>query len=888
MFWDYVENILMLSGTIIGLLLSLFQYISSKKRGWIYPVIIFLCCLVSCYYWTSYLLIMGEDPDTASVFSYVGWVTSFFLFIPFVIHFKSPQERRYFHPLMLLPIPLNLYQLTLYLPFGGQLISVLQVISCTTATCFCIQSFCWYWKKRADGAPFPYVALAVLPFECFEFGMWTFSCFDEPIRYMYYVCSILCSLDYLFIVWAVRKVSGADEQQNTSEAGKKLERILKTIYFFVVFLCALGGIQLGRWMRDIIATSAQDASHTFANNIIPVILFIFSLVIAAFAIAIILVVSLTEKAAESSRLREEKAVAEQSNAAKSDFLASMSHEIRTPINAMLGMNEIILRESLQARDRLPGEREAVRSLFGNICTYAGNIESAGNSLLSIINDILDFSRIEAGKLEIKEGNYKLGSVLNDVSNMIIFKSMAKGLEFHVDVDSSLPDGLYGDELRVRQILTNLLNNAVKYTDSGHVSLRVWSAGEGPDENSVILCVSVQDTGIGILPEDMDRMFRKFERVNLERNRTIEGTGLGLAITRQLLKLMGGSIQVKSTYGEGSEFTVYIPQKIVSHEPVGNFRRKFEESIRKARARKTNFRAPQANILIVDDTPMNLMVATSLLKNTELSIDTAGSGAEAVQMSCAKQYDIILMDQRMPMMDGTEAMRRIKKQEDSSNRDTPVICLTADAVNGAKEHYIAEGFTDYLTKPIDSRALEQMLVKYLPEEKVIPVREETAGASPEIPDGPTGDEYALLRQAGVDTAVGLGYCRNNDSLYRSLLIEYANGSAEKAQEIRRYYEQKDWKNYRIQVHSLKSTSRMIGASAIADAAAVLESAADEGREPDLAAGCDSLLSGYEAIAEAIRKAFPAEHSENTVDENEPAELNPETYILEFAPENDDIG
>ncbi len=340
---------------------------------------------------------------------------------------------------------------------------------------------------------------------------------------------------------------------------------------------------------------------------------------------------LRQQAVESDRLREKMRAAEMANAAKSEFLANMSHEIRTPINAMLGMNEIILRDSLQARQAPTLEREDARALFGDICRYAGDIDSAGNSLLGIINDILDFSKIEAGKIEIFSAPYKLSSVLNDVSNMILFKARSKDLNFQVEVDETIPDILNGDEVRVRQIITNLLNNAVKYTEQGNVILSVRTGpGTLQEGKALNLIISVRDTGIGIREEDIGRLFAKFERVDLEHNSSIEGTGLGLAITKNLLDLMGGKIDVKSIYGVGSVFTVTLPQTVVSLEPVGNFREKFEQSIQTAKAAKDNFRAPDAHILIVDDIKQDLVISAYKPKESFLHsfINSAGNAETA--------------------------------------------------------------------------------------------------------------------------------------------------------------------------------------------------------------------------------------------------------------------
>ena len=429
----------------------------------------------------------------------------------------------------------------------------------------------------------------------------------------------------------------------------------------------------------------------------------------------------TQLLSTTERLQEATEQATRASHSKSDFLANMSHEIRTPINAVLGMNEMILRESRDEKIRL----------------YAHNVESAGKNLLSIINDILDFSKIEAGRMEITKGEYHLSAVLNDVTNMIIFRARAKDLAFHVNVDESLPDVLYGDEVRIRQVITNILNNAVKYTNEGSVTLTVRGERKAaretvqrendPVRGQLDLIVAVADTGIGIREEDRKKLFTKFERVDLTKTNTIEGTGLGLAITQSLLALMNGTVYVDSVYGEGSTFTLRIPQGIVKEEAIGDFREKTEQSVQESEDYAETFRAPDARILVVDDTEMNLVVMEGLLKQTELGIDTATGGRQALQMTQDTLYDLILMDQRMPEMDGTQTLQRIRAQEGGSNKDTPVICLTADAVQGARDRYLAEGFTDYLTKPVEILSLEAALMKYLPQEKVVRMKHAECGS-----------------------------------------------------------------------------------------------------------------------------------------------------------------
>lgn len=579
----------------------------------------------------------------------------------------------------------------------------------------------------------------------------------------------------------------------------------------------------------------------------------------------------------SEQLTEAKATAEHANTAKSEFLASMSHEIRTPINAVLGMNEMILRESLQARNQVSKENRELHDYLTNITNYAGNIDSAGKNLLAIINDILDFSKIESGKMEITEADYKFSSVLNDISNVISFKAKDKGLDFIIEVDKDLPDGLYGDELRIRQIMTNLLGNAVKYTKKGSVTLFVGKEEDTVENGGIIhLVVSVKDTGIGIKEEDLAKLFQKFQRVDLQQNSTVEGSGLGLAITKNLLELMHGTIKVESVYGEGSTFTISLPQRVVSTEPVGDFKMKFEKSVQEAEVYHEAFRAPNAHILIVDDTRMNLTVAVGLLKKTQMIIDTAASGLEAIELTKTIKYDLILMDQRMPGMDGTETMKRIKALENGVNKDTPFICLTADAVSGARSHYLAEGFSDYLTKPIDSKALEKMLIKYLPKEKVHAVSPDEVNETKEKETAPTSDEFAPLRSAGIDPEVGLRFCQNDINLYRSILLDYAQTSDEKIKNIVKYYEAEDWKNYAICVHALKSTSKTIGAAELSEIALHLELAANEGNADYIHAEHDNMLELYKKVVAAIRESNPDGQAPEEDDE-----------ALEFSPEEDDV-
>ena len=520
--------------------------------------------------------------------------------------------------------------------------------------------------------------------------------------------------------------------------------------------------------------------------------------------------------------------AKRANNAKSEFLANMSHEIRTPINAVLGMNEMIIRES--SNDR--------------ITTYARNIESAGKNLLSIINDILDFSKIEAGKMEIVKANYKLSSVLNDVTNMIVFKARQKDLTFDVEVDENLPDVLYGDEVRVRQVVTNVLNNAVKYTREGNVMLTVSGEKSQSDDGheNINLVFKVTDTGIGIKTEDIPKLFKKFERIDLVQNNTVEGTGLGLSITQNLLRLMHGNIDVESIYGKGSTFIICLPQRIISDEPIGNFHEKFERYVHNLRAYQESFKAPEAKVLVVDDTDMNLTVIEGLLSKTEINLDTASSGAEALKFTKISKYDLILMDQRMPIMDGTQTLNAIRSQIDGMNTETPVICLTADAVSGARNKYIEEGFTDYLSKPVEGTTLEETLIKYLPDEKIILSNDEYVDVD-EVQETSELEKF-YMKTEGLSYSDAIKNCAN-EAILTKTLQQFWNSIQNNLRDIERFETEGDIKNYTIKVHALKSSARLIGAIELSKQAAYLEDCGNNNDTSSIADLTPDLLANYKS-------------------------------------------
>ncbi len=553
----------------------------------------------------------------------------------------------------------------------------------------------------------------------------------------------------------------------------------------------------------------KDVAMKGISYLIVLVLWVFTLLMVVLVVGMVYLFGAEEKVRESNELREAKLMADKANRAKSDFLANISHEIRTPINAVMGMNEMILREC---------EQEEIRE-------YARNIQGASQTLLSLINDILDFSKIESGKMEIVEGAYDAASLLNDVVNMVRVKAESKNLWFHINVDEDLPCELWGDAVRNCQIAVNLLNNAVKYTKEGGVTFDV--SGQPAAKGRILLRIRITDTGIGIKEEDRPRLFRNFERLNLEENRNVEGTGLGLAITCRLVEQMNGRIEVESEYGSGSVFTVYLPQGVVNDSPLGDFQLRYQMAVRQDRHQyRESFTAPQAKMLVVDDTAMNLLVITQLLKKTHMQIDTCASGRECLEMIREKQYDVILLDHMMPEMDGMETLKRMKSETGHMCPETPVIALTANAIVGVRDTYIEAGFNDYLSKPVEGAELEEMLKKYIPPQKLQTVAEQKRPAEQDAVKAVKSTFSGLL-----DTALGIRYCGDSEEVYREVLTEFCDVETEDRQKIERTYWEGNWKDYAIVVHGLKSSALSVGAKKLSEEAAGLERAAKEMQNKD---------------------------------------------------------
>lgn len=517
---------------------------------------------------------------------------------------------------------------------------------------------------------------------------------------------------------------------------------------------------------------------------------------------IIIVTDLSERMNSMKRLEEAKRDAENANHAKSTFLANMSHEIRTPMNAIIGFSELVLKMNIN---------EEVRS-------YVNDIKFSSHNLLAIINDILDISKIESGKMELVLDSYFTSQLLNDVSMIISPQVKQKGLAFETKIDQNIPRALYGDKVRIRSILINILNNAVKYTQEGSITFSASILKQ--TATHVTLKFEISDTGIGIKPEDLENLFETFQRFDQKIHYGIEGSGLGLAISNGYINLMGGEIKVDSTYQKGSTFTVLLEQKIVDEKPLEQDYS--QNAIVQNTTSISNMKLYGISVLVADDNAINLRVAHGILSYYGLVVDTASSGMEALKLCQSKKYDFVFMDQMMPEMDGIEAMREVRKLNSHYAKGGPgkIIVLTADAIKGARETLIGQGFDEYLGKPINVSQLERLFVRYIPANKI--TYEDANDTSDSSGSSLSGLENKLM---GIDVAMGISNCGGKFEDYLKILkITYDYGEKQ-LNELKEAFETKDYETYIIKIHSIKSTSLNIGATGIS---AMARSQEEEGR------------------------------------------------------------
>ena len=586
------------------------------------------------------------------------------------------------------------------------------------------------------------------------------------------------------------------------------------------------------WML-LASVPMEEISGKHVNWVLTLLISVGLLLLLIFNIAML--------AAYNRQLALTAEAADAANKAKSNFLSVMSHDIRTPINAVLGLDEMVLRE---AEDT-------------NIRSYATDILSSGKMLLALINDILDFSKIEAGKMEIIPADYDLTTLIADLVNIIQSRADAKGLTFTVNVDEKIPARLHGDDTRIKQCALNILTNAVKYTHKGGVTMNVGF--EKIDDSHITLSVQVIDTGIGIKAEDLQKLYSPYQRIEESRNRNIEGTGLGMSIVKSLLSAMGSQLVVKSVYGEGSDFSFAVRQEVTAWKEIGDWKEKHKENAEQIERYTESFQAPDARILVVDDTPMNLTVVKGLLKATRIQIETAADALTALTLAHDTHFDLILADHLMPQMGGLEMLQKLRADGTSKNQNTVCIALTANAVSGAREMYLEAGFADYLTKPVDSAKLEATLAKYLPAALMlhagnagyqqntvspVPVQKNTSASDPLI--------FAMF---GLDSALALQNCGSAET-FREAVCNFHEAIPEKSADIERFVAAEDWRNVTVLVHALKSSARLIGATRLSERAAELEQLGNEAEKGNaeaktrIPALTPELLSAYRSYTEKL--------------------------------------
>lgn len=514
-------------------------------------------------------------------------------------------------------------------------------------------------------------------------------------------------------------------------------------------------------------------------------------------------------------LEKEKQLAVAASESRTMFLANMSHEIRTPINTIVGMNEMILRENHNNNTR----------------EYARNIENATKQLMGLIDDILDFSKLDAGKLEICENPYSMAAMINDVILGMSIRLEKRDLEVNLDIDESLPSQVVGDEIRVKQILNNIVSNAIKYTEEGNITFSVKGMW---DKGRFYMVFSVSDTGVGIKEEDMSTLFDSFRRMDLKRNKYIQGTGLGLSITKQLVENMKGSIKVESEYGKGSCFTVTLPQKIVDDRPMGDLMVAHSSLVYNEEEKETKIYKSSQRVMVVDDNDMNLTVMKALLSKKGFELELVSGGLECYELCKKNKYTLILMDHMMPTPDGIETLHMIREDVEGLNIDTPIVALTANAIKGAWEQYKNEGFAEYVTKPVEYEKLEEVLDKYLKQEV-------------------TGEDMSTNTSLyTVDREIGIKNCSGMVDLYEEILGDFVRKCNDYKKEIKEYYQAERWQDYARIAHTLKSNSLTIGIIEFGELAKEHEFKAKEVDTGYIRVNYESFVKGIDKAIESVQK------------------------------------
>lgn len=565
---------------------------------------------------------------------------------------------------------------------------------------------------------------------------------------------------------------------------------------------------------------------------------------------IIIVTDLSERVKNLQRLEDAKLEAEAANHSKTAFLANMSHEIRTPMNAILGFSELILKKDIS----------------GSVQEYAADIKTSSLNLLAVINDILDISKLDSGKAELSCDNYYSAFLFQEVYHIIDIQARKKGLLFEMNVDPEIPNELYGDMTRIRGILINLLNNAVKYTEKGSVTFKVRLLEK--NNKSATLEYSVTDTGIGIKESSMEHLFDSFARFDSKRNTNIEGTGLGLSIVNGYVKLMGGTITVDSIYNQGSTFTVILSQDVVDASPL---------NLTKATVQDSNslnvdeIKIKDTHVLVTDDNQINLKVIKNTLEYYGLNVDTAASGSEALRLCEKTPYDLIFMDQMMPYMDGVETMQQIRKLSPhyATASTCKIIVLTANAILGVRNELIAIGFDEYLSKPIQFQELERVLKLFIPKSKFMTSTIEEIPSHPASSDAdatsPDGSDISidtnvpqtlenLLPQ--IDVSTGLAYCNDNREFYMEILHILHDDASEQLDTLHTLWAQKDYSNFIVHIHSLKTQLLNIGYTLFAEEAKALEFAGKENRFEYIEEHLDSFIDSYKNLVKQLETVFTA--------------------------------